>query len=595
MFRSLRMKIVFILTLLIVAVMTVVGTFLISSVSNFYDSDFKRQIGEIFANPEFNVSLRDAVGGEEAPGRLASLMMAYSGILGVDSYRDFFVLDMDGTALYGSNMNADIPNDSSNIISAMRGRVGEETRSPQYYDYAFPVSGNGGSYILYVVDSKEELREMTWILMAIIIQAVLFGLIIAVFLSFFLSKAITNPIENITTGAKLIASGEFDQPLEINSRDEIGTLTRAFNSMAGDLSRSMSEVERERIKLETIFLYLTDGVIAFTDKGRLLHINNTALELTGLVAGDITDFSSFVKKCRLDVSAERISSLLESQTLSSELRINGKDLELQIARFHPEGAASGLLSGGVIIVMHNVTERKALEDSRKEFVANVSHELRTPLTSIKSYAETMLETPYIEENILQKFLSVIVNESDRMTRIVKDLLVLSRLENNKTEWRFTSFNMERLLTETCGSLEIDAGNNGHSLVLECESPLGDVVGDEERLGQVIINIVANAIKYTQQGGEISIRACRAGDAICIDVKDNGIGIPKEDLPHIFERFYRVDKARSREHGGTGLGLAIAKDIIDAHRGRIEIASEPGSGTMVSITVPCGRIEDSDIE
>ena len=239
------------------------------------------------------------------------------------------------------------------------------------------------------------------------------------------------------------------------------------------------------------------------------------------------------------------------------------------------------------MVFQNITQNALLEKNRREFIANVSHELRTPLTSVKGATETIIEDPDMPESIKQRFLGIVINESDRMTRIVQDLLVLSRLDNRRMTWRPTKFDLFAATDGMCSALEAEAKAHGHTLTLEPEesAPM-PIFADKERIEQVITNIIGNAIKYTPDGGKISV-AVFENDAAeyVISVSDTGVGIPKEDLEHIFERFYRVDKSRSTDAGGTGLGLSIAKDIIDAHGGTITMDSEYGKGTTVTITLP----------
>jgi signal transduction histidine kinase len=226
------------------------------------------------------------------------------------------------------------------------------------------------------------------------------------------------------------------------------------------------------------------------------------------------------------------------------------------------------------------------EQMRREFVANVSHELRTPITSIRSYAETLEESKgAMPRDTEQRFLQVIVNESDRMTKIVQDLLTLSRFDAGSFEFSFESFSFERSLKDVYSATLIEAQNHHHEFSLEFKTSLPEIRGDRARIEQVLINMISNAIKYTQEGGRISLTAGAEGGEVWASVRDNGIGIPREDVDHVFERFYRVDKARSRESGGTGLGLSIAQEIVNRHKGRIELKSRPGRGTTITVALP----------
>jgi len=243
-------------------------------------------------------------------------------------------------------------------------------------------------------------------------------------------------------------------------------------------------------------------------------------------------------------------------------------------------------AGGAMVVIHDVTEQRKSEQTRREFIANVSHELRTPLTNVKSYAETIISAeedlpPELREN----FLGVIVSEADRMTRIVKDLLTLSKFDYGKMEMNISRFSFAEAVKNVHKAAALNAQGHGHSFTLDCPDEALPVDGDQERIEQVVMNIVSNAIKYTADGGIITMTAGTSGKFVYVKISDNGVGIPEKDLPNLFERFYRVDKARSRATGGTGLGLSIAKEILNQHKGDIRIESVYGEGTDVTITLP----------
>ena len=228
---------------------------------------------------------------------------------------------------------------------------------------------------------------------------------------------------------------------------------------------------------------------------------------------------------------------------------------------------------------------KKSEQMRKEFVANVSHELRTPITSVKSYSETLLDDPAMDPEMRAKFLNVIVNESDRMSKIVQDLLTLSRFDAGSIEFEFTTFSFEKSVKDVYSAMRLEAQNHEHEFTLEFMSAMPEIVGDRGRIEQVLMNMVSNAIKYTKNGGRIKITAGAKNGTVWCSVRDNGIGIPRQDVEHVFDRFYRVDKARSRESGGTGLGLSIANEIVLRHNGTLKLDSKTGRGTVITVTLP----------
>lgn len=580
MFRSLHTKLVLILVLLIVSVMAVIGTFLINSVSTFYLDSFYEQIQNTFS-ADLLRSMQQAAAEAQAAG-LQTILDAHKSGLGIDDYRNYYILDGEGNFLAGSNETlAGALTRTSNIIAAMAGGTGSRSSvSDSIMDIAIPLDQDDDGtvdYIVYLTDDKREISDLTWRFFQIIMQAMMFGLLAAILLSFLLSKTITTPIERITEGARSIAKGNFDQRLSVQSSDEIGELTNSFNDMAGQLKATVGEVQRERDKLSTLFLHMTDGMAAFTLDGEQVHMNPAAESMLGVRIEERLTFDELFFDLALNTDETATRSFL-----TCELTRKGRILSVTLA---PYGAQDG--EGGVIAVIHDITDQKRLDDARREFVANVSHELRTPLTNIRSYTETLLdaagELPLETE---KQFLGVISSESERMARIVTDLLTLSRLDYGRMELRMTEFSLAEMLQNIVDAMKLNAEESNHTLQLEIIEPLPKIVGDRDRLEQVVVNIVSNAIKYTPPGGHIWISArSESEETVCIVVKDDGIGIPEEDVPRLFERFYRVDKARSRAAGGTGLGLAIAKEIVEQHAGHISIESVYGEGATVTISLP----------
>ncbi len=579
MFRSLHMKLVLILILLIVSVMAVMGTFLINSVGNYYLKDFHDQVTGLFTS-EMLVSLNEAAQNDDDGQQLAAIIVARTGSLGIDSHRHYYILDAEGNYLSGSRVQASADlSTTPNLLAAMAGEVGiDNSVMDSYLDAAYPIDGGDRDYIIYIKDDKQEMQELSWRFFSIVIEAMLFGLLVAVLLSFLLSKTITTPIENIKEQARLVASGDFSHRLPIQSGDEIGNLTETFNYMAEMLQNTLGEVQEERDKLNTVFLHMADGVAAFTSDGHIIHMNPATERLMGVTFNENMTFNEVFTGLALPVAT--VSS--ERKFISTEIERLGRTLNVLVA---PYGA--GESERGVIVMIHDITEQRKLDDARREFVANVSHELRTPLTNIKSYTETLMdaagELPMETE---KRFLGVISGEADRMTRIVKDLLTLSKLDYGRMELTFRRFSIPKMLENVYTAMKLDAQNNGHVLTLDMQEDLPEMVGDKERLEQVVVNIISNSIKYTSAGGHIQVKAAmRDPHSLMLRIADDGIGIPKEDIPRLFERFYRVDKARSREKGGTGLGLAIAKEMVEAHHGTIHLESELNVGTTVTIILP----------
>jgi len=440
-----------------------------------------------------------------------------------------------------------------------------------------------------VRDSMDEMQHFTWILFSIILQALMFGLVFAIILAFFLSKAITAPIQSLTRSAKLIAAGEFSHEIDINSSDEIGKLSDTFNYMKKTLKNTLDEVSGEHEKLETVFTYLHDGVIAFKDDGKVLNINESVKELLGNKYDDSFDFSRFTALLGIDYNPHFNVEYVDKAKRDSsgynisDVMFDGKVLDVNFGDINY--TENNEVHRGVLAVIHDETGRYELDRSRREFVANVSHEMRTPLTSIKGACETILGDPEMTVDMKAFFLQMAIDECDRMTRIVSDLLVLSRLDNKRTRWSIGEVSVDKVLSHICEVMKVDSDAHGHKLIYTTSIDLPEITADKERLEQVFINIVSNAIKYTPDGGEIRIHAKGTNDGVAVTVKDTGIGIPSEDIPHLFERFYRVEKSRTSETGGTGLGLAIAKEIVEAHGGKISVDSVQNEGTTVTIKLP----------
>lgn len=583
--KSVQTKLVLILVLLIVATMLIVGAVMVNRVSTFYDNDFEKQMSSFF--DEQLVELENAAQGEDGADRIYDMLRAYFSRLGLDSYRTLYILSAEGSVLKSSNptLGTSVEH-SENIINVMRGEAGTSTNfGSEYMDFAEPITVDGAlRYIVYVKDTKEEMQDLNWVLISIIVETLFLGMLVAVVLSFLLAKTITNPIENITKSALKVAAGDFSGHIKVHSKDEIGTLSETFNNMADVLKNTLDDIDGEREKLKTIFLYLTDGVVAFDNKGRLLHINRTAEMMLGESwEGSECTFEDVFQSIGIIDTFAAASKLRGGKYIIVDRKIGEKHLMFHIAPFVAQEGKKD--AQGVIVVIHDITEQQKLDRARREFIANVSHELRTPLTNIKSYSETVLDDKDISRETTEHFLQIVVNETDRMIRIVKDLMQLSKLDNNKAEWKFSDFAVAEMLQRVYDSMIIQTRNKKQHLEMKIDPELGQMRGDREKLEQVLINIVSNANKYTREGGRIDVQATQAEDQIYFKISDNGIGIPERELPRIFERFYRVDKARSRAMGGTGLGLAIAKEIVEAHGGKIGITSIENRGTEVIVQLP----------
>ncbi len=587
MYRGLYFKIILILVIFILIVMSVVGAVLISSVLGYYNDQFSSCMAQ---NLEGDAQLRQyleaamADGDADFAAKQKSILASYASRLGIDDYRNYYILDADGGFLDGSDTaGGEALAETPNLVAAINGRLGSEnTAGSDYADYALPLTVGDTSCIIYLRDTQDELHEINWMLFSIILQALFVGLLIAILLSFFLARAISMPLSRLTEGVQRVAKGDFKDKISVHSSDEIGVLTENFNTMSRMLEENLDEINGEREKLETVLSCLKDAVITFGQDGRPLQINRAATDL-------------FADAKREELTLDYIFSLLHYEGGGIDIslddggdvpavRYNGKVYELYFGNIRYRDASS--MREGVILVIHDVTQSYELDRSRREFVANASHELRTPLTTIKMVIEALAGDEGVTKNEMNKsFLDMAETESTRMELLIKNLLTLSQLDSKTMSFNVREFDLEESLAYLAKSLAVNASAHGHKLTFDGAYDPVIIRGDRIRIEQILINITSNAIKYTPDGGRISLRLHDLGDRAEITITDNGVGIPEEDIPHLFERFYRVEKARSSDKGGTGLGLAIAKEFAVAHGGDIRVSSIVGKGTTFTVTLP----------
>lgn len=353
----------------------------------------------------------------------------------------------------------------------------------------------------------------------------------------------------------------------------------AFDEATMDIREHLKDVDRQKRQIETILLHMTDGILAFNTEGEITHKNLAAERLLNLSEED-DNFEKIFSKLDVDINLEKIIYLEDWTSSDKKVRIGDKYLNILFVPYKDNLEKTA----GVISVIQDITEHVKLDNMRKEFVADVSHELKTPITSIMGYADTLLEGEY-DDATKTKFLNVIASEARRMAKLVTDLLALSRYDNNKSKVEKTEFDLGELVKKCQEKLQIEIDKKHHKVenLVTANVPL--VYADRSGIERVVLNILSNSIKYTKENGNIKIYVGFVYNDAYIKIIDNGMGIPEEDLTRIFDRFYRVDKARSRELGGTGLGLSIAKEILNQNGGSIDIKSQVGKGTEVVIRVP----------
>lgn len=418
----------------------------------------------------------------------------------------------------------------------------------------------------------------------LILCAILVFSCIVLIVGFVIMQTIIKPMDKLILETEKVTNSGNGKLVEVGKRkkrkrkSEVDTLTNIIGVMTGELKQKLNQVDRQRREIEAILEHMNDGILAFDDKGKLLHTNPAAKEMLGLQ--NEKTFDEIFKKLNVDINMEAILYL--QNWTSSEQRVNVEDRIVNI--FFAPYKDENDLSSGIIAVLQDITEHVKLDEMRKEFVADVSHELKTPITSIIGYADTLQDGEY-DEATTKRFLSVISQEGRRMSNLVSDLLTLSRYDNKKMKRDLTEFDLGELTKKCEEKLKIEIEKKKQNVECYVTADVPPIKADKAGIERVILNVLSNAIKYTGENGNIKIYVGFVYNDAYIKIIDNGIGIPKEDLGRIFERFYRVDKARTREMGGTGLGLSIAKEIIEQNNGSIDIKSEYGKGTEVVIRIP----------
>ncbi len=598
--RSLQWKLVYIFISMCAVLVVVVYVVINSGLSTIYYDSFKTEITNGYKNWElYRIVNNTPISNEELISCFKEKGDDKS-YFGVREYLKMTIIDISEdnkptrNILYSSDKQfsetpdkfvENLYSNSENLISIWAQNSFKENKSlikdgdNQYFEYILQPK-NRPDIVFYFAYQKEAWSDILSKFNSLIFTSAIIAVFLSLVLGYLLSKTITSPIISVMHKAEKVAEGQFDQPLAVKSADEIGNLTKTFNYMAHELKKTLVEISSEKNKVETIINYMADGIMAYGLDGRAIHVNPAARKLFGDEAEDMS-FAEFAKTVGLKVKIEDIVYFENSPVSESDAIIDDMYVKVYFAVF----TDTNKKPEGIIVVLHDVTEQQKLEAMRREFVANVSHELRTPITSIKSYTETLLDGAAEDKETTERFLAVINSEADRMTRLVKDLLQLSRLDNQQMNWKMQGISLAAITKEIVERMQIEAAQNNQKLECFVIGDIPMISADKDRLEQVIVNLISNALKYTAPGGSITVYVGKLYNDVYIKVTDNGIGIPNDALPRVFERFYRVDKARSRDMGGTGLGLAIAKEIIQAHGGSISIASEYGKGTEVTAKLP----------
>jgi len=484
--------------------------------------------------------------------------------------------------------------DRQEIADALRTGSGSAIRYSDTLRYnmlyvALPVKNEGGATIgvLRIAMSLSEVEAGVRQLWTYVIAGMLGLFVLGSYISYRIAGSVTRPIEKMTHVAKQIAMHNYAERVDVVRQDEMGQLALAINQMAGSLQGQVTRISENEGRLQSVLANMVSGVMMIGRDARIALVNPAAEHILGFTAHELTGkrydaaFQSLHLAQMIRECFEQNSHTHSEVTLYYPME---RIVEISITPIGQDGDFPGLL-----VVLHDITDIRRLERVRSEFVANVSHELKTPIAAVKGFSETLMKGAMNDPETAKSFLQIINDESDRLDRLVRGILELSKIESKRVPLRLTPVHVTAVAEQTMQMLA-DAANNKR-IELECSVPDWIYVeADEDRLRQIVMNLLANGIGYTPEGGKVDLKAeiveqDDVEERLRLTITDTGIGIPREDLPRIFERFYRVDKARSRQSGGTGLGLSIVKHLIDLHHGTIKVESEVGRGTRFIVELP----------
>jgi two-component system phosphate regulon sensor histidine kinase PhoR len=576
-FRSIQWRITIPFVLLVVVIMGALGAYLAISTRSSQLDDLRSQL-EHEARITAEASLPGFLNpdGWESPDTLAKR-------LGKEIEARVTIIARDGTVLGDSEEDpANMENHSGRpeVIDALSTGLGESTRysttlGRRMLYVAVPVSYQGEilgvARVSLPLDTVESVVRRVTVSIIIAMAAAAALVILAAWL---IARFTTRPIRQLTAASRRITSGELGQKIAIEARDEVGELAHAFNEMSARLKEMVATISEERAGLVTILNNMADGVIMTDAEGNISLANQTAKKLFNIKEPEAKPLIEAVRDYEVD---ELLKLCLRT------VRMQSVQYESGNSKRYLRAIAVPVAHSGVLLLFQDLTELRNLQATRRELIGNISHEFRTPLAGIKAMVETLRDGAVSDQGTAQDFLNRIDGEVDRLTQLVAELTELSRIETGKAELKLEPVNINDLAEEVTAQLKPQAERQRLSLVKELASELPQVPADRARVRQVIVNLLHNAIKFTDPGGRITVGTRGEGDSVTVAIADTGRGISGEDLPHVFERFYKGDKVRTGE--GTGMGLAIAKHIVEAHGGNIRVESQEGRGSTFSFNLP----------
>ncbi|WP_210133407.1 cell wall metabolism sensor histidine kinase WalK [Staphylococcus sp. GDY8P155P] len=600
-FQSLHTKLVIVYVLLIVIGMQIIGLYFTNSLEKELTQTFKNNISQYAKQIEINIEkVYDEDNSVNAQKEVQNLLNEYANRQEIEEIR---FIDKDQIIMATSKQSTrslinQKANDSSIQKALSLGEINSHTVLKDYgngkqrvWVYNLPVktSDDGTIGDVYIEADINDVYNQLSNINQIFIVGTGISLLITVILGFFIARTITKPITDMRNQTVEMSKGNYTQRVKIYGNDEIGELALAFNNLSKRVQEAQANTESEKRRLDSVITHMSDGIIATDRRGRVRIVNDMALTMLGMMKEEIIGhYMLNMLKLEEDFSLDEIQENNDSFLLD----INESEGIIARVNFSTIVQETGFVTG-YIAVFHDVTEQQQVEQERREFVANVSHELRTPLTSMNSYIEALESGAWKDDALAPQFLSVTREETERMIRLVNDLLQLSKMDNESDQITKEIVDFNMFINKIINRHEMSAKDTTFVREIPKQTIFTEI--DPDKMTQVFDNVITNAMKYSRgdKRVEFHVKQNSLYNRMTIRVKDNGIGIPINKVDKIFDRFYRVDKARTRKMGGTGLGLAISKEIVEAHNGRIWANSVEGQGTSIFITLPCEVLEDGD--
>ncbi len=601
-FRSIQMKFVLIYVLLILFAMQIISVYFVNSLEEKFTTNFKTSLQERVNLLEYNLREEMQKERNEESNTLEQDIRRILEDFSAGDIKEVRVIDLRSRIIGTSDMNnRGIVGQRMTDITVKRALSAGATENEMYIDeksgqrvwvLTSPILSNSEVIgAVYLIGDIETVFSQLDDINEILFSAAILALVVTAILGITLARTITRPITDMRRQAVALGKGNFSRKVKVYGQDEIGELAVTFNNLTKRLQEAQATTEGERRKLSSVLSFMTDGVIATDRRGRVILINEPASKMLN-VSRETVISQPIVSLLNLEEDYSFDDLLNEQDSVILDYSTHDRPYILR-ANFSVIQKETGFVNG-LITVLHDITEQEKIEMERREFVTNVSHELRTPLTTMRSYLEALADGAWQDPDIAPNFLDVTQTETERMIRLVNDLLQLSKFDSKEYNLTKKDTDFIEFFNKIIDRFEM---TKSQEVTFRRKLPRYPiyVTIDQDKLTQVIDNIISNALKYSPEGGLISFKVEEHGNTIQVSISDQGMGIPKKSLERIFERFYRVDRARSRKMGGTGLGLAIAKELITAHGGHIWARSVEGKGTTIFFTLPADLSEEDDWE